>query len=127
MLHLNSRNAGDFKVRQSFCSIWTFFHLGHHLLLTFHRAEDHSFNWHKLLANETLATARAQETLCGCVPVKAVVAHTLNFGVNCIVATLADLVNRQGNQIDHFPHVKNLRHAPCLTEGECNQCLILYE
>lgn len=64
--------------------------LGHHLL-TLHGAENHPFYGHELLPNETLAAAGAQKALCGRVPAKVVIGHSLHFGINGIVASLTYL------------------------------------
>lgn len=61
--------------------------LGHHPL-TLHGTENHPFYGHELLPDKTLAAARAQETLCGCVPAEVVVRYSLHFRVDGIVASL---------------------------------------
>ena len=67
--------------------------LGHHLL-TLHGAENHPFYGHELLPNETLAAAGAQKALCGRVPAKVVIGHSLHFGINGIVASLTYLLRQ---------------------------------
>jgi hypothetical protein len=65
--------------------------LGHHLL-TLHWTENHPFHRHELLPNKTFAAAGAQEALCGRMPAEVVVAHSLHFWINCIVASLTYLL-----------------------------------
>lgn len=81
--------------------------LGHHLL-TLHGTENHPFHRHELLPDQTLAAAGAQEALCGRVPAKVVVRHSLHFRVDGIVAPLTHLLRnkarRGGLETDSASH-----------------------
>jgi hypothetical protein len=71
--------------------------LGHHPL-TLHGTENHPFYGHELLPDKTLAAARAQETLCGCVPAEVVVRYSLHFRVDGIVASLTHLLRNKAER-----------------------------
>lgn len=81
--------------------------LRHHLL-AFHGTKDHPFYRHEPLPDKTLATAGAQEALCGCMPAEVVVGHSLHFRVDGIVASLTHLfgktVSRRGLESDRVSH-----------------------
>lgn len=112
---LYSRNAEDYE---SVFHLYSF-RLRHHLFLTFYGAKDHSFYWHKLLANETLATTGTQKTLCCRVPVEVVVADALNFWVNRVVTTLADLVSKARKTNGFIFRCRREQNAPAFDGGRC--------